>query len=153
MKSISRYSLFAAAVLIAAPLWFSQPASAKDKKSDSEAEENGSNSAVDPGEEAKKIRALVKIALHDDATQGTKDALSDEIKFVEKNKKLRENVMQHLLQDEDFDPTLPTVAVVHYKDGKVRGVLFVQTDAPKGKTPNRLGWAVDPKLEQQETSR
>jgi hypothetical protein len=110
-------------------------------------------SVVDPAEEAHKIRRLVKLALANNATAASRQVLDEEIAFVEKNKKLKENVVLNLLQDDNPDPTLPKVALVKYKDGSNRGLLFIQTDDVHSSNPNRLAWPLDAKRESKEESR
>lgn len=125
---------------------------AKDKPADTAVMDSGAIVSLDPGEEAKKIRNLVKLALASNSTAQSHQVLSQEIALVEKNKKLKDRVVARLLQDDDPDPTLPAVELVHYPDGKVRGLLFTQRDNVHG-TPNKLAWALDNKLEQKEQAR
>ena len=115
-------------------------------------DKNAGDSVTDPGEEARKIRRMVKLALYPNAPEPVKKALADEIASVEKSKKFREEVAQHLLQgaDADTDPTLPKVMRVSYKDGTLRGVLFIQADAGHSAKPAELAWALDSKREKKE---
>ena len=113
----------------------------------------GGGGRVDPAEEAHKIRRLVKFALAGNATPNSHQVLDDEIAFVEKNKKLKQNVFTNLLQDDNPDPSLPKVELVKYKDGSIRGLLFIQTDNVTGNNPNRLAWPMDTKREHKEEGR
>lgn len=108
---------------------------------------------MDPTEEARKIRRLVKLALANNASQASHDVLNEEIATVEKDKKLKKDVVTHLLQDDSPDPTLPKVVLVKYPDGAIRGLLFIQTDDVRGNNPNRLAWPLDQKREKKEQSR
>jgi len=116
------------------------------------AKDNSADSVTDAGEEARKIRRLVKLALYPNAPEMVKKALDNEIASVEKSKKFREDVAQHLLQgaDADTDPTLPKVMRVSYKDGTLRGVLFIQADPEHSAKPAELAWALDSKRETKE---
>lgn len=127
-------------------------AKARDMDSGEPGAKDNTDTVTDPGEEARKIRRLVKLALYPNASEPVKKALADEIASVEKSKKFREDVAQHLLQgaDADTDPTLPKVMRVSYKDGSLRGVLFIQADADKTAKPAELAWALDSKREKKE---
>jgi len=150
-RYFNRSSLYFCTILV--PVLIGQPCHANDKHSDDTVVDGGSVSTIDPAEEARKIRQLVKLALHPDAAPATRTALADEIKFVEKNKKLKVNVVTCLINNEEPDPSLPKIDVVHYKDGTVRGLLFIQSDAAHSKTPAKLAWPIDSKREQKEMSR
>ena len=151
MKRFSILPFFASALLAAACL--TQTARAKDDFKDEEVTTPDAVSVIDPTEEAHKIRRLVKLALYNDATQDSRDVLNQEIAVVEKNKKLKMNVVTSLVQDDSADITLPKVVLVKYPDGSIRGLLFIQTDKVQGNNPNRLAWAIDQKRERQEQSR
>jgi len=151
MKQSASLPLFAGALLAAACI--TTPCHAKDKFEDTAVVAPGSVSSIDPMEEAHKIRQLVKLALANDASPTSRQVLSDEIAVVEKNRKLKEAVVTRLLQDDSPDATLPSVALVRYKDGAVRGLLFTQTDAVHTGNPNRLAWPLDSKREQKEQTR
>lgn len=110
-------------------------------------------SSIDPAEEARKVRRLAKLALYPNATAETKKSLSDEISYVEHNRKLKEAVVKHLLQDDDPnpDPTLPKIQMATYKDGSLRGIMFIQSDAAHSAKPGRIAWVLDSKKEKKET--
>jgi hypothetical protein len=152
MKRYSILPFFAGALLAAAcPV---QPCrAAGDHMADETVTTPDAVSVIDPVEEAHKIRRLVKLALASNATEASHDVLNEEIAIIEKNKKLKMNVLTSLLQDDSPDPTLPKVELVKYPDGSVRGLLFIQTDNVRANNPNRLAWAIDPKREHKEQSR
>jgi len=106
----------------------------------------------DAGEEARKIRRLVKLALYPKATADVKQSLDDEIASVEKKEKFKKEVVKHLLQDDgaDSDPTLPKIVQLTYRDGSIRGVLFIQADAERSAKPAELAWVIDSKREKKE---
>ena len=151
MKRFPILPFFAGALLAAA--LFAHPCRAAGNLSDESVTTPNAVTVIDPAEEAHKIRRLVKIALANDAPQASKDVLNEEIALVEKNKKLKMNVLTNLLQDSSTDPTLPKVVLVKYPDGAIRGLLFTQTDNVRADKPNRLAWAIDPKREHKEPSR
>ena len=151
MKRFSLLPLFAVALIATAFSIQRSHAAARDAGYQTETVASPDGTTVlDPVEEAHKLRRLVKLALANNATGASHQVLDEEIALIEKNKKLKENVVKSLLQDDDADPTLPTVTLVKYKDGSVRGVLFVQTDNVHGNNPNRLAWPLDSKREHKE---
>jgi hypothetical protein len=152
MKRISILPFFTIALLATACLAPRCHAGARDNYKDDAVASPDAVSLVDPTEEAHKIRQLVKLALANDATDASRQVLEDETKFVEKNKKLRENVATSLIQDDNPDPTLPKIELLKYKDGSLRGLLFIQTDNVRAK-PNSLAWVLDSKREHKEESR
>jgi|SRR5579862_8827568 len=146
MKKIPVLALSAAALLATACLI--QPArAAGDHVAEDTVTTPDAVSVIDPAEEAHKIRRLVKLALANNATEASHTVLNEEIAVIEKNKKLKMNVFNSLLQDDSPDPTLPKIVLVKYPDGALRGLLFIQTDNVRGNNPNRLAWAIDPKRE------
>ena len=147
-KSTRFLPYFLGAVLVMP--WLSQPCHAKGKPAGTEPVVSVErNSVIDPSEEARKIKRLVRLAMDPKANETVKKALADEIAFVERNRKLKESVVQRLLQNDDVDtdPSLPRVQLATYKDGSTRGLIFIQTDAPKSAAPARIAWALDSKKE------
>jgi len=151
MKRFYFIPFFAGALLATA--CFVQPCHAKDRMGDDAVTTPDAVSVLDPAEEAYKIKQLVKLALANDAPDESRKVLSEEIAFVEKNKKLKENVVVNLLQNDSPDPSLPRVELVKYKDGTPRGLLFIQTDNVRANNPNRLAWPLDPKRERKEQAK
>lgn len=127
-------------------------AKARDADTSQPTLDKGASSALDAGEEARKIRRLAKLALYPKAGEEVKKALEDEIGLVEKKGKLTKEIVKHLLQDDDPnpDPTLPKVVQLSYRDGQIRGVLFVQADAERSAKPAELAWIIDSKREKKE---
>jgi len=149
MKKSTRFLLYFLGAMFAMP-WLGQPCLAKGKPAGTEpVMSTETNSMIDPSEEARKLKRLVKLAMDPKATEAMKKALADEIAFVERNRKLKESVVLRLLQDDDVDtdPSLPKVQLATYKDGSTRGIIFVQTDAPKSAQPARIAWVLDSKKE------
>jgi len=151
MKRFPIIPIFAATLLVTASLVPRSHAAARDASyQENTVPGNEGVTVINPEEEAGKIRRLVKLALANDASAASHQVLDEEISMVEKNKKLKQNVVTSLLQDDSPDPTLPKVELRKYKDGSIRGLLFVQTDNVRGGKPNTLAWVLDHKREDKE---
>jgi hypothetical protein len=96
----------------------------------------------EPAGVAEKIRHLAALALLPNANNGVKNAIENETNRVAKDKKLLEAVALQLLQDEGFDPK---VRQINYRDGTIRGLVFIKRDADHSQKPPVIVWTFDAK--------